>query len=93
MSVNYDGSVFATVAVHPGYACAYEKNNRPRLVEFEFSDGTTAQFEFEDKNELVYLSFAEPIATTFVKATILSVYLGTECRDTCITTVKAFQAK
>ena len=97
----FDGEkTIDALSVHPGYAQLngntqseiFEKNNRPKIVEFEFSDGTTAKYEFYDYNEQQKIQFNRPVTTDFVKMTILSVYQGTEYQDTCITYVTAYRS-
>lgn len=73
-----------------GYATRYEKNNRPKAIEFEFSDGSYASFEFADVNDTQTISLNKTVKTSFVKMTILSVFPGVEYQDTCITQVVAY---
>ncbi len=88
------------LCIHPGYAQynghtgydVFENNNRPQLIELEFSDGTTVQYELRDSNDEQVIQFSRPITTEYVKITLLSVYSGMEYQDTCITYVTAYRA-
>ena len=78
------------LGVHPGFSTVYQRNNRPRLLQFEFSDGSSIQWEFEDYNQMQYIKLSHPVTTSYVRITILSVYPSNMDNDTCITTVKAY---
>lgn len=96
----WEESTIDMLRIHPGYAQlngntyteVYEKNNRPQLIELEFSDGTTAQYELSDSNSEQDILFSRPVTTDYVKITILSVYSGTDYQDTCITYVTAYRS-
>ena len=93
LTVSFDkATAIDLLCIHPGYEVVYQVNNRPREVALEFSDGTKAMFEFEDRNEEVVIDLGGPITAKWVKITILSVYPGSQFDDTCITEVYAFRS-
>ncbi|WP_404591623.1 discoidin domain-containing protein [Paenibacillus sp. RC73] len=72
-----------------GYAKSeksYRENNRVQKLKLEFSDGSS--LEMNDFN--TRKKFKEPINTSFIKLTILSVERGTKYQDTCISDVRLF---
>ncbi|WP_431091362.1 NADase-type glycan-binding domain-containing protein [Paenibacillus sp. 8b26] len=72
-----------------GYAKSektYRENNRVQKLKLEFTDGSS--LEMNDFNTLK--KFKEPINTSFIKLTILSVERGTKYQDTCISDVRLF---
>jgi hypothetical protein len=75
--------------IHPGFASAYEKNNRPRMVELGFSDGSAVSYELEDLKDGICIQFSRPVETRFIKITIQSVYPG-KVPDTCVSEVSAY---
>lgn len=91
------------LGLHLGYADPehYSAMNRPRRLEFEFSDGSTAEYEFLDQNEMQYVQLSTSVETRSVKITLLSVYPGRDTHgtaitspnisQTCISRVKAFR--
>ena len=68
----------------------YEKNNRPSTLRFTFSDGRSVDCWFEDRNVEQTILLSEAVSTRYVDITILDVYNGKQCDDTCIYEVKAF---
>ena len=77
-----------------GYASTqdlYDINNRPRTVRISFSDGSEFDYTFRDTREEQYIQLNRPIKSDFIKVEILDVYPGTECSDTCLYMVRAFQ--
>ncbi|KJD47552.1 hypothetical protein QD47_00955 [Paenibacillus terrae] len=72
-----------------GYAKSeksYRENNRVQKLKLQFSDGSS--LEMNDFN--TRKKFKEPINTSFIKLTILSVERGTKYQDTCISDVRLF---
>ncbi|MGN9167659.1 hypothetical protein DX902_03640 [Paenibacillus jamilae] len=72
-----------------GYAKSeksYRENNRVQQLKLEFSDGSS--LEMNDFN--TRKKFKEPIHTSFIKLTILSVERGTKYQDTCISDIRLF---
>lgn len=80
------------LCIHPGFQSVYEKNNRPKMVKFDFSDGSSAEYELEDYNGDIYIKFSKPVNTEYLIITIQSVYKG-DVPDTCISEVRAFKSK
>ena len=77
-----------------GYArdqARYDKNNRPSALRFTFSDGRSVDCWFEDVNEEQSVILSDCVYTWYVDITILDVYPGTQCDDTCIYQVKAYE--
>ena len=75
-----------------GSACFYAENNRPKTLEFEFSNGKKAVYTFSDDNRNHLLRLSESVQTTWMKVTIQDVYRGeiAEINDTCITEIEAY---
>ncbi len=72
-----------------GYAKSeksYRENNRVQKLKLEFSDGSS--LEMNDFN--TRKKFKEPIHTSFIKLTILSVERGAKYQDTCISDLRLF---
>ncbi|NEU26516.1 hypothetical protein G3M74_10380 [Paenibacillus polymyxa] len=72
-----------------GYAKSeksYRENNRVQKLKLQFSDGSSLVLnEFNARQ-----NFKEPIYTSFIKLTILSVERGTKYQDTCISDLRLF---
>ena len=86
----------SVLGLHLGFANLtdeiYYGNNRPRTLRFDFSDGSSAQYEFLDLNQMQYVQLSRAVTTTYVKLTILSVYPSNIDRhSTCITSVRAYR--
>lgn len=85
------------LGLHLGFAKlagydVYYGNNRPRELRFDFSDGSSVQYEFDDFNRMQYVQLNRPVTTSYVKITILSVYPSNiDEHSTCITTVEAYK--
>ena len=76
-----------------GYArdqARYEKNNRPSKLSISFSEIGSVVCSFLDQNVEQTILLSEPVTTDYVYVTILDVYAGTKCDDTCIYEVKAY---
>ena len=67
----------------------YYNNNRPSLLRFSFSDGSSFDFGFWDEMTDQAIELNWPVSTTYIQITILDVYYGT-VNDTCIYLVKAY---
>ncbi len=78
------------LGLHLGFSSVYQGNNRPRKLQFDFSDGSSVQYEFEDFNQMQYVQLSYPVTTNFVRITILSVYPSNMDNDAAITAVHAF---
>lgn len=69
----------------------YDNNSKPKDIEIEFSDGSTYSarlkiYSSDDRDTIQTISFPDPVDTSYVKITILSVDAGS-CKDTCLTYV------
>ena len=90
--LSFDGiESIDVLGLHLGFSTAYRINPRPRKVQFDFSDGTYLQYEFEDLNQMQYVQFSKTVETSYIRITILSVYPTTRDNDASITAVKAFR--
>ena len=67
----------------------YYGNNRPSLLRFSFSDGSSFDCAFQDVMADQAILLSRPVSTTYIEITILDVYYGTD-NDTCIYLVKAY---
>lgn len=77
------------IEVINGYAKSeksYRENNRVQKLKLQFSNGSS--LEMNDFN--TRKKFKEPINTSFIKLTILSVERGTKYQDTCISDLRLF---
>ena len=74
-----------------GSSSYYKENGRPKMLSFEFSDGTQSQYSFPDINKDFYLQPSCSIETEYIKITILDVYPGERWNDTSISEVTAYQ--
>lgn len=52
----------------------FQHNSRPRMVRFVFSDGSSYEWEFEDKMGFVKLKLSTPVKTSYVQIVLLSAY-------------------
>ncbi len=89
-----DEYVIGGLTFRLGYArdqARYEKNNRPSELFLAFSDGSYTTCSFYDINAEQSIIIPQLVHTSYVTITILDVYSGTECDDTCIYQVKAYQ--
>ena len=60
-------------------------------MEPTFSDGSYVDCWFEDINAEQSIVIPDLVYTNYVEITILNVYCGTQCDDTCIYQVKAYE--
>lgn len=95
LTLYFDDVVTITaLSLRLGYArdqARYDKNNRPSALRFSFSDGRSVESWFDDVNEEQSIILSDCVSTCYVKITILDVYEGTQCEDTCIYQVKAYE--
>ncbi|MCR5136345.1 MAG: hypothetical protein K6C12_04535 [Oscillospiraceae bacterium] len=95
LTLYFDDVVTITaLSLRLGYArdqARYDKNNRPSALRFTFSDGRSVESWFDDVNEEQSIILSDAVSTCYVKITILDVYEGTQCDDTCIYQVKAYE--
>lgn len=69
----------------------YEKNSRPRILKFTFSDGTSFNQTMEDRFEgSQTITFPSAVVTNSVKIEIMDIYQGSVYQDTCITEIRVF---
>lgn len=68
----------------------WSKNNRVSLCSISFSNGESKDFTLPDTMDMITLDFGTPVATTFVRITIKSVYYGSRWNDTAITYFSAY---
>lgn len=66
----------------------WNRHNRPKEVEAEFSDGTKQSFTLKDAFAPEVLRLSKPVTTSSVKLKIKSVYNGTTFNDTCLSEVQ-----
>ena len=69
----------------------YEMNNRPRELFISFSDGSYLICDFADYNGEQSIIIPDLVYTSYVQITIMDVFRGYQCDDTCIYQVKAFE--
>lgn len=69
----------------------YEMNNRPSELFISFSDGSYLICDFADYNGEQSIVIPDLVYTSYVQITIMDVYRGYQCDDTCIYSVKAFE--
>ncbi len=89
-----DEYVIGGLTFRLGYArdqARYKKNNRPSELLLSFSDGSYVDCWFDDINAEQSIVIPDLVCTSYVKITILDVYRGTQCDDTCIYQVKAYE--
>lgn len=75
----------------------YTRNAKMRRIRLEFSNGQSMEttldvYLVEQRGNTQTISFGQPIETSYVKITILSV-VESECMDTCLTYVKPYQGR
>ena len=69
----------------------YEMNNRPSQLLISFSDGSYLFSDFADYNGEQSIIIPDLVYTSYVQITIMGVYSGYQCDDTCIYQVKAYE--
>ena len=65
----------------------YFENGRPQRILMEFSDGTSTTCTLDDIFGSQTITFSQPVNTSYVTITILSVYKGEKYEDTSISEV------
>lgn len=81
------------IEIYPGFISSdyvFENNGRPKSLKFEFSDGSSCTFDFEDKRGGVVLKLSETVITDSICITILDAY-DAPWEDTAIAEVVAYQ--
>ncbi len=68
----------------------YLKNNRPKNVRVEFSDGSDIYIEFSDGFEYGTRIEMDSVKTTYVKVIIEDVYKGSSYDDACISEIHVY---
>ncbi|WP_461204877.1 NADase-type glycan-binding domain-containing protein [Clostridium sp. DL1XJH146] len=68
----------------------YFKNNRPKNVRVEFSDGSDFYIEFSDGFGYGSRVETDSVKTTYVKVIIEDVYKGSSYDDTCISEIHVY---
>jgi len=71
----------------------WTRANRPRQIEIEFSDGTTATMNLADAMEPGRLALPAPKQTSKVRLRISQVYAGTTWLDTAISEVQVYDSE
>lgn len=79
---------------YAGTAKQYRSNSKPDEIRIEFSDGRSVDvdltvFSTEKRKSTQDIRFSSPVATEYVKITILSVE-GSEYKDTCLSYVEPY---
>lgn len=81
------------IEIYPGFISSdyvFENNGRPKSLKFEFSDGSSCTFDFEDKRGGVVLKLSETVITDSICITILDAY-DAPWEDTAIAEVAAYR--
>jgi len=65
-------------------------NGRPARVLVEFSDGRSVVCDFPDENRWFTLELSEPVELDWLRLSLLEVYDGEDCQDTCISEIRAY---
>ena len=79
---------------YAGTKTQYDSNSKPEEINIEFSDGTSVNVELtvfstSKRKSIQNIVFSAPVATEYVKITIVSVS-GSQYKDTCLTYVEPF---
>ena len=95
LTLFFDGDTsIKYVSILPGYAkstSAYYRNNRPKDILIEFSDGRSCTYTLPDGMSYATLALNDTVTTSYIRITILSVYKGDTWDDTAITEVIAYR--
>ena len=95
LTLFFDGDTsIKYVSILPGYAkstSAYYRNNRPKDILIEFSDGRSCTYTLPDGMSYATLALNDTVTTSYIRITILSVYKGETWDDTAITEVIAYR--
>ena len=68
----------------------WERHNRIKEIEVEFSDGTRQRFTLEDEMVPEEITFPSPVSTSSIKIKIKGIHNGTTFNDTCLSEVQVF---
>jgi len=68
----------------------WERHNRVKEIEVEFSDGSRQKFTLKDEMLPEEIRFDSPVSTSFVKIKIKGIYGGSTFNDTGISEVQVF---
>lgn len=71
----------------------WERHNRIKEIEVEFSDGTKEKFTLKDERGAETVVFKKPVETTTVKIEIKAIYRGSTFNDTVISEIIFFDDK
>ena len=70
---------------------AYYANSRIKKAQFEFSDGTSFEYSFDDIPNISLIELSHSISTKYIKITIEDVFPGLTWDDTAIAEVFAYR--
>jgi len=90
------GTEVASIKVWGGMwysAEQWDRSNRPKQLEAEFSDGSTHMIDLPDSQSLVEVKLPSPVKTDFVKLKIKGIHSGSTWSDTAISEVQLFDTK
>ncbi len=90
------GSEVAMLKVWGGMwysADQWERSNRPKQLEAEFSDGSTHMIDLPDAQNMVEVKLPKPVKTNFVKLKIKGIHNGSTWPDTAISEVQVFDTQ
>ena len=71
----------------------WNRHNRVKELEVEFSDGTKQKFTLQDEQVVETLRLTKPVTTDSVKLKVKSIHRGTTFNDTVISEVMIFDGK
>ena len=71
----------------------WERSNRPKQLEAEFSDGSTQMIDLPDSQAMVAFSLPKPVKTDFVKLKVKGIHSGSTWPDTAISEVQLFDTQ
>ena len=71
----------------------WNRHNRAKEIEVEFSDGTKQKFTLQDEQVVEQLRLTKPVTTDFVKVKIKSIHRGSTFNDTVISEIMLFDGK
>jgi hypothetical protein len=71
----------------------WQRHNRIKDVEVEFSDGTKQSFTLKDEMAAEEVVFAKPVTTSSLKLKVKSVYGGSTFPDTCISELQVLDGQ
>lgn len=85
--------VFTGMKIRNGYQKnneTYIKNARPSVLRIEDKEGNKQFIELSDNRIQQIIEFNEPITTDEISVSIISVYYGSQCEDTCISDIEFY---